>query len=42
MTKSSGPRTETWGTLQEDVPGRQVSYTFTREERDDRYDLRPS
>jgi len=40
MTKSSGPRTEPWGTPQEDVyqQDRSVSH-FTRKQRDDRYDL---
>ena len=40
MTKSSGPRTETWGTPQEDVyqEDRSVSH-LTRKQRDDRYDL---
>ena len=40
MTKSSGPRTEPWGTLQEDVyqEDRSVSH-FTRKQRDVRYDL---
>ena len=35
MTKSSGPRTEPWGTPQED---RSVTH-LTRKGRDDRYDL---
>jgi len=40
MTKSSGPRTEPWGTPQEVVcqEDRSVSH-FTRKQRDDRYDL---
>ena len=40
MTKSSGPRTEPWGTTQEDVyqEDRSVSH-LTRKHRDDRYDL---
>jgi len=40
MTKSSGPRTEPWGTSQEEVcqEDRSVSH-FTRKQRDDRYDL---
>ena len=40
MTKSSGPRTEPWGTSQEEVcqEDRSVSH-FTRKPRDDRYDL---
>jgi len=40
MTKSSGPRTELWGTPQEEVcqEDRSVSH-FTRKQRDDRYDL---
>jgi len=39
MTKSSGPRTEPWGTPQEEVcQDRSVSH-FTRKQRDDRYDL---
>ena len=40
MTKSGGPRTEPWGTLQEEVcqEDRSVSH-FTRKQRDDRYDL---
>ena len=40
MTKSSGPRTEPWGTPQEEVcqEDRSVSQ-FTRKQRDDRYDL---
>ena len=39
MTKSSEPRTEPWGTLQEDVYQeiRSVSH-LTRKQRDDRYD----
>jgi len=39
MTKSSGPRTEPWGTKQEDVyqEDRSVSH-LTRKQRDDRYD----
>ena len=41
MTKSSGPRTEPWGTPQEDVyqEDRSVSH-LTRKQRDDRYDLK--
>ena len=40
MTKSSGPRTEPWGTPLEDVyqEDRSVSH-LTRKQRDDRYDL---
>jgi len=40
MTKSSGPRTEPWGTSQEDVyqEDRSVSH-LTRKRRDDRYNL---
>ena len=40
MTKSSGPRTELWGTPQEEVcqEDRSVSH-FTRKQRDDRQDL---
>jgi len=40
MTKSSGPRTEPWGTLQEDVhqEDRSVSHLIWKQ-RDDRYDL---
>ena len=40
MTKSSGPRTEPWGTPQEEVcqEDRSVSH-FTRKRRYDRYDL---
>ena len=40
MTKSSGPRTEPWGTPQEEVcqEDRSVSH-FTRKQRDDRHDL---
>ena len=40
MTKSSGPRTEPWGTPQKEVchQDRSVSH-FTRKQRDDRYDL---
>ena len=40
VTKSSGPRTEPWGTPQEDVyqEDRSVSH-FSRKQRDDRYDL---
>ena len=39
MTKSSGPRTEPWGTPQEEVcQDRSVSH-FTRKQRDVRYDL---
>ena len=39
MTKSSGPRTEPWGTPQEDVyqEDRSVSH-LTRKQRDDRYE----
>ena len=38
MTKSSGPKTEPWGTPQEEVcqEDRSVSH-FTRKQRDDRY-----
>jgi len=40
MTKSSGPRTEPWGTPQEDVYQEDRSVThLTRKQRDDRYDL---
>ena len=40
MTKSSGPRTEPWGTPQEDVCQEERSVThLTRKGRDDRYDL---
>ena len=40
MTKSSGPRTEPWGTPQEDVYQEDRSvFHFTRNQRDDRYDL---
>jgi len=40
MTKSSGPRTEPWGTLQEDVRQEDRSVThLTRKRRDNRYDL---
>ena len=40
MTKSSGPRTEPWGTPQEDVCLEDRSVThLTRKGRDDRYDL---
>ena len=40
MTKKSGPRTEPWGTPQEDVCQEERSVThLTRKERDDRYDL---
>ena len=40
MTKSSGPRTEPWGTPQEDVCQEDRSVThLTRKGRDDRYDL---
>jgi len=41
MTKSSGPRTEPWGTPQEDVcqEDRSVFSHLTRKQRDDRYDL---
>ena len=37
MTKNSGPRTETWGTPQEEVcqEDRSVSH-FTRKQRDDK------
>jgi len=40
MTKSSGPRTEFWGTPQEEVykEDRSVSH-LTRKQREDRYDL---
>jgi len=40
MTKSSVPRTEPWGTPQEEVcqEDKSVSH-FTRKQRDDRYDL---
>jgi len=40
MTKSSGPRSEPWGTPQEEVcqEDRSVSH-FTRKQRDDRYDF---
>ena len=40
MTKSSGPRTEPWGTPQEDVyqEDRSVSH-LTRKQRDDTFDL---
>jgi len=39
MTKSSGPRTEPWGTPQDVYQeDRSVSH-FTRKQRDDRYDL---
>ena len=40
MVKSSGPRTEPWGTPQEDVyqEDRSVSH-LTRKQQDDRYDL---
>jgi len=40
MTKSSGPRTEPWGTPQEDVyqEDRSVSH-LSRKQRDDRCDL---
>ena len=40
MTKSSGPRTEHWGTPQEEVcqEDRSVSH-FTRKQRDDRYNV---
>ena len=40
MTKSSGPRTEPWGTPQEEMcqEDRSVSH-LTRKQRDDRYDL---
>ena len=40
MTKSSGPRTEPWGTLQEYVYQEDRSVCpLTRTQRDDRYDL---
>ena len=40
MTKSSGPRTEPWGTPQEGVCQEERSVThLTRKGRDDRYDL---
>ena len=40
MTKSSGPRTEPWGTTQEEVCQEDSSVShFTRKQRDDRYDL---
>ena len=41
MTKSSGPRTEPWGTPQEDVhqEDRSVSH-LTPKQRDDTYDLK--
>ena len=41
MTKSSGPRTEPWGTPQEDVyqEDKLVSH-LSRKQRDDRYDLK--
>ena len=40
MTKSSGPRTEPWGTPQEEVCHEDMSVShFTRKQRDDRYDL---
>jgi len=40
MTKSSGPRTEPWGTPQEDVYQEERSVLhLTRKQRDDRYDL---
>ena len=40
LMNSSGPRSEPWGTPQEDVcqEDRSVSH-FTRKQRDDRYDL---
>ena len=40
MTKSSGPRTEPWGTPQQDVyqEDRSVLH-LTQKQRDDRYDL---
>jgi len=40
VTKISGPRTEPWGTPQEDLyqEDRSVSH-LTRKQRDDRYDL---
>jgi len=40
MTKNNGPRTEPWGTPQEDEyqEDRSVSH-LTRKQRDDRYDL---
>ena len=42
MTKSSGPRTEPWGTPQEEVcqEDRSLSH-FTQKQREDRYDLNP-
>ena len=41
MMKSSGPRTQPWGTPQEDVCQEDRSVThLTRKERDDRYDLK--
>jgi len=41
MMKSSGPRTEPWGTPQEDVCQEDRSVThLTQKERDDRYDLK--
>ena len=40
MTKSSGPRTEPWGTPQKDVCQEDRSVThLTQKGRDDRYDL---
>jgi len=40
MTKSSGPRTEPWGTPQEDVYQEDMWVShLTRKQRDDRYDL---
>ena len=41
MTKSSGPKTQPWGTPQEDVCQEDRSVThLTRKERDDRYELK--
>ena len=41
MTKSSGPRTQPWGTPQEDVCQEDRSVThLTWKERDDRYELK--